>query len=93
MLIASPDLADKIKRHESLYYAHPAFRLSHCPPTRISNAASPRPGIIYRVSCTEHARHLTLHQKWAFPLPYLSVGSNLRDSNTKDNVRKRLSHK
>lgn len=51
LLIASPDWAINKKGMGVCTFAYPAFRLSHCPSVRISNAASPRQDEIYRTPC------------------------------------------
>ena len=73
-------------------FAYPELRLSHCLPTRISNAASPRQDSNiqhqYAAIRTEFGHYTSSGR---LTLPYLPVGSNVRDLSSEDNVRKRLS--
>ena len=52
-------------------FAHPELGPSHCPSTRISNAASARQ---MNIQCS-HVKTwcMNIHRMWAFPLPYLPV--------------------
>lgn len=52
-------------------FAHPELGPSHCPSTRISNAASARQ---MNIQCS-HVKTwcMNIHRMWTFPLPYLPV--------------------
>ena len=78
------------KTWEFLLLAYPTYRLSHCPHSRISNAASPRRDILYAKQ-----RHFVqwrldiIHPTQTSRCRIFLNGSNLRDLYVEDNVRKR----
>ena len=77
------------KTWESLLLAYPVLRLSHCPPSRIGNAVSPRRDILRTA--------MAAARPWGYNTSHVDVpvavssdgSSNLRDLSIEDNVRKR----